>query len=528
MEINVIELKKKVWLQSHIILYGCGEYAKKTYESLKKIDVIPDYCVISGEVCGETFFESKIPVYNVEKKVNSIRENKSLVIISVSELYQDEIKKTLTDLKINNYIDITEYDRNSMDYIKRYETMNKEDCLQEIATWYMDNTEKYYESEVNTISKIKKAAMAKISKENEVVIALAHLTPRTVKVIDGLKNGGYKINIIASSEASLSPMWVQDIEKLGFKIIRCNSFSEWMYKLIFSKAKIIHLFTHRHHAYYDKILIKFKDLFPKIVYDEYDIVNRIYKDISKDVLDNEKYCLENADAICNRGFDIEYLKKEHNYRINSEVIQFHDYCSNQQYICRNINKDNTLSLCYVGGIYSRHQNESFMECQLEFIKLCEKNKVHYHIYPAGWSEEYFKEYIECDINNEYFHFHKPLPFSELIKEITKYDYGVSLMKEEMKKTAFNVVITFDYAACNKFFDYLDAGLPIIASAPLKTVDFYEEKGVLLRWNIEDFDFKVLRERRKELSNKVLKVREELRIDNNINQLIEFYEKVLQK
>ena len=38
----------------------------------------------------------------------------------------------------------------------------------------------------------------------------------------------------------------------------------------------------------------------------------------------------------------------------------------------------------------------------------------------------------------------------------------------------------------------------------------------------------IKKRKEELTKKVLEVREELRIDNNINQLIEFYENVSKK
>ena len=44
----------------------------------------------------------------------------------------------------------------------------------------------------------------------------------------------------------------------------------------------------------------------------------------------------------------------------------------------------------------------------------------------------------------------------------------------------------------KYFDYLDAGLPIIAGLPLKMVECLEKKGVLINWKNGQYDFEYLR------------------------------------
>ena len=75
---------------------------------------------------------------------------------------------------------------------------------------------------------------------------------------------------------------------------------------------------------------------------------------------------------------------------------------------------------------------------------------------------------------------------------------------------------------NKFFDGLEAGLPIIASFPLKLANYFEENGVLLNWTIEEIDFEQLRKRKVELKKNVEKFRERLRIRFRILELIEFY------
>ncbi len=79
-----------------------------------------------------------------------------------------------------------------------------------------------------------------------------------------------------------------------------------------------------------------------------------------------------------------------------------------------------------------------------------------------------------------------------------------------------------YATTNKFFDYLDAGLPIVAAGPIKLAEYFEEKGVLLKKTIEEYDFEELRNRKKELKANVSTVRKAMQIENHIDELLEFY------
>ena len=109
--------------------------------------------------------------------------------------------------------------------------------------------------------------------------------------------------------------------------------------------------------------------------------------------------------------------------------------------------------------------------------------------------------------------------------MSQYDYGIfpikkGFLKHERDGYYFSRILI--YTCINKYFDYLDAGLPIIGSAPVNLTRYFEDKGICLRWSIEKIDFKWLKAHRNELKQKVVSVREKLQIKNHIDELIQFY------
>lgn len=87
--------------------------------------------------------------------------------------------------------------------------------------------------------------------------------------------------------------------------------------------------------------------------------------------------------------------------------------------------------------------------------------------------------------------------------------------------------TWTYGACNKYFDSINAGLPIVGNLlkmQLDEIDYYTPR-MTIRWDVEDYDFDELRCRRRQMKENVMKQREYWLIDNRIDNLIGFYRKV---
>lgn len=528
MDILISALKKAVMNHHGIAIYGCGKMAQETYDALLKCGNRPDFCVVSRKTDADECFQDGIPVYEFSRQADYIKENDILVIIGVSGLYENEIEETLQSHQVKTYIRITHFER-----LVRYEHMSEQECLEEIAEWYMENHADKGTESTQAISKRLRDVIKQKKDEKKIVFAMGALTPRVLKAAEALLDEGYQIRLIVNQTAVMQDFCEKSLQRMHLTYERCTSLEEFMYRIIIENAKVVHLFTNLGNSPIDKVLIQNKELFPPLIYDEYDIYNLCYEGISQQLLENERYCLEHADGVCNRGYEIAHLI-DNGFDIKGCKIQFHDYCSNEQ-ISSEQEENSELSICYVGGIYSGNGSIEWADSFCECARMCAINHCHFHVYPFTWNEEILADYIELDRENAYFHLHQPISFEQLKSEISKYDYGVF----PIKRTYFEKGLTLRqgqtllvyrkeelmYATGNKYFDYLDAGLPIIAACPQKLMRFFEAKGVLLNWAVEEYDFTVMKEQRKELKKKVLAEHQGLQMRNHIGELLGLYEAV---
>jgi hypothetical protein len=526
MDVNVTRLRETLKKYEHFAVYGCGDFGRQTYQMLRRMDSQPDFFLVTENKSKQSLYDGIVPICELEQQLDNIRQNNIFIIIAVSSSYKNEIEVLLRTHGIESYLAVTDLDRSSSEHLEQYKNMSEYECIKEIAEWHLDDIGDVCTSEETEIQNIKRLIAGDDREDKRILFVLGAITPRTIKIADALLEQGYEIEMLAEPGATMQKICMNELRRLNIPCTECASAEELMYHMIAGKSKTIHLFTHRGESHLDRILIKMKMLFPPIVYDEYDIISIGYKNEPKDLMDNERYCLEHADAICNRGYEIDYLKEACGFQIGARCIQFPDYCSRHQ--CDEIIYDgDKLSFCYVGGLVSKSEYPDLFGFFEEFAKMCAVNKCHFHVYPHIWNEERWKAYLELDNENDYFHMHMPVPNECLNIEIAKYDYGIFPWKKQgiEKGVAYNTKEKVIYATTNKYFDYLDAGLPVIAGQPLKLVKFLEEKGVAINWFIEDFNFEELRRRKKELKEKVLIKRKELQMRNHIHELIAIYDAI---
>lgn len=525
MDILVTALKRAMEKYDGVVIYGCGKVAKETYSAVLKCGIKPMFCVVSQKHDSD-FFDDGVPVYEFAAQVEFIRENNILVIIGVSSLYEKEIEEIIQNCKIKRYLLISDFER-----FKMYENMSAQECLEEIAEWYADSY--LCEAQVKSrksIYKELKNAVTKEKAQDKIVFAMGALTPRVLKVAEALQERGYRIKLVVNPIAVMQEFCLTGLKKMNLTYERCVTLEEFLYRIIIEGAKVVHLFTNLANSEIDRILIKNKELFPPIVYDEYDIYNLCYEGMPQNFLDNERFCLEHADGVCNRGYEIKPLI-ENGFDIAGRTIQFHDYCSNDQISYMQEEKAE-LSICYVGGIFSANESMEWADSFLECAELCAEHGCHFHVYPFVWNEVRLADYIELDKNCDYFHLHQPVLFEQLKYELSQYDYGIFPIKREyferglFLKSGQSITVykkeELMYATGNKYFDYLDAGLPIIAACPKELMLFLETKGVVLNWAVEEYDFDEMKKRKRELKKKVLEEHHGLQMRQHIDELIDFY------
>ncbi len=518
--LRISRLKKSLGLNRKVVIYGAGNFARTYYRSLIQNKIEIEYCIVTEIKDGNTYLD-KIPIYPLIEKIEEIKNNNKMILIFVSNSLVAEIEDILNKYHLKKYIVMEDFIRSIYD--KEGQENSEEDWIESIAEWCIDSRN----LDMGHLEKVKKKINHIINEEkNEkrIVFVVGHMAPRVIKMSKALHNNGYDVRLIFYSKEILNNSIYEEIKDAHIYKL-CESVEEVLYQIIISRAKILHIFSNYNNGStsISYMLVRAKSILPKIVFEQYDVANGMYWTVEKQILKEEQFCLENSDGICCRGNEIDFLLSKLHFNITGKIIKFFDYIGDELF---DNDTGEELSLCYAGYFVTEKEcPDAVYACMLDFARLCAKNHCHFYLYPSVWDANRYEEYIKLNQESEYFHFHKPILYQDLVKELSHFDYEVIPYKEDFfqkEKIGTYTVEKVIYAATNKFFDGLEAGLPIIAPFPVKFADCFEKNGVLLNWTIDKFDFEQLRKRKVELKKNVKEFREQLRMKYRIHDLIDFY------
>lgn len=364
-------------------------------------------------------------------------------------------------------------------------------------------------------------------KRKHVIFVIELLSPRVMKMAKYLELSGWEVIAVISKNCKISSS-SNNIKKYFSEVIEYATLIELCSILHYFKNKVALVHYHTFLCDNISVLIKHGTFFPPIVMERYDIQNGLYTikdERTKWKHSMEKYTIEHANGICQREFALDYLEKA-NYKISRNRITFLDYIDETIESPITSDDNDELSFVYAGGV-ATDRNVTALACNIEAAIFLQKKKCHYHMYPSGWDDVVYREFIELDKKSEYFHFHKPLPYEELLKEISKYDYVIVPLFDDYKDVKNNEYTEnkFIYASTNKYFDAIAAGLPIVAKIPTMLLDLIDEHGVALKWTMNEMDFDFLKKNKQGLKKKVIENRDYWLMSNRIHELIDFYERV---
>lgn len=267
-----------------------------------------------------------------------------------------------------------------------------------------------------------------------------------------------------------------------------------------------------------------------IILDAYDFdgITHGIENLAKVVYKREKRCFERANGVIHRGpeFEIDYYRS-HGYNITCPDLQFLDYCNKEFFVERNVKKlsseDGEYHIAHIGG--------GLPTQFISLLKKAIKQKIHFHVYPTpgGITSRAFKDILKLNKAEKYVHLENRVPFDKVNREIAKYDFGAHIHLLPMSPISS---MGLKVAHCHRFFNYLEAGLPIIVSDRLQLI----KKTVVenkVGFSVKDEDFSNLRKMiekndYEELRENVFRAREKLLIDNHAKRLIKFYDEIIQK
>ena len=243
----------------------------------------------------------------------------------------------------------------------------------------------------------------------------------------------------------------------------------------------------------------------------------------------EKYNLEHADGIIARNLESKDLSKRYSYKFPSKNILFLDYCDESNFKKPSKTKfDNTkeIHLVYSGGIFGPSAlKASWGIIDFEvLIKSLGHSKLHVNLYPfPNEPIQYYSELLDMEKTNPRLNIYPSVPNFKLANEIGKYHFGIL---PNFKVIDYPILdFKLDMCTSNKFFNYLEAGIPIIISNELKFMAWIVQRyqiGIVvkrddlnnLRNIISEYDYE-------QMVENILNVREKLSFQYNNKRLLNF-------
>lgn len=248
----------------------------------------------------------------------------------------------------------------------------------------------------------------------------------------------------------------------------------------------------------------------------------------------EKFCFENATGIIARNLEVNESLRRYNLD-GKPTILFSDYCDNSNFTYKEktLKPEDEISLVYAGGLYgksargSSHGIENFDP----LIESLTSNKIYLHLYPNPEAPiDYYYDYVLEQKKNAYLKVHKSIPQKQMGEELSKYHFGVLPHFKEKGSKISSAKLAF--GTSNKFFNFLEAGLPILVSNEMIYMAWLVKRykiGIIFN----ELDQKNLRTVIKNcnytlLQQNVLSIREQLSMHNNQIRYIKFVHQFINK
>lgn len=522
---ELCNMNKELDKKREIVLYGAGMKSHSVYRALIMSGYTIAYCVVTDDSVKESDFE-EIKVYPFVDKKDEIIEKRYQIVIATFQRFEADIAEIIENNGISEYWKTSQMPW-SVDF-DRYRNLDVDGYMEVIKDKYYSNTEKY--SKDKAVRDYIEGNVKRKVNNRKITFLLLAFGPRSYKIIDALHRKGYFTEVIVWGNALLlTEEKYHEYSGIADECRICIDVREVMLYCASTDSKILHIFSEiNSNTELPQTLINCKGIFPKIIFDEYDVAAEMHRHIPQKQIDMELFCLEHADGICSRYRCMEYLE-EKGHSICKNRIYFIDCCNDfTDYESPQKREEEELHLVHVGGVHAGKAYETVrVNRLLEFGLRCRENKAHLHIYPPSYDAAKLHEYIEMEKLNPYFHLHHPVSVGVLAQEISKYDFGVvnacSDFLEYADRSGAHKKELLMFSEANRMYDFLDAGLPIVAAYPVEQIKMFEKDGVLIRKTDDEIDFDELRQKRNQLKKRVIQIRDKYRISNQLPALIEFYE-----
>lgn len=527
---------------SKILIYGAGGYANKVYAFMKKAglrEMIDSFVVT--ELKNRSDIDG-IPIRCVDD-ISFFNDEDTAALIAVSKVYEEEIAQTLQSHDCLNMIKFSDFVLEDDDFYDMLRIQSDEQFLKTITDEYAWNDAIDYkygfgEEREETENVIARRNGDNIDR-NTIVFISGDMKPRIVKIIGALAKKRY--NLIVLEYEYCNELVVKDIEMYNnVTYIHCKDIVDVFCESLQYNPLVYYFEPAWGNCSGSEIMIRHRSIFGKIAFAPYDVLNDGYVQISEKNKLMERYCLENADGVVWRWFSREYLERKKGFVYKGKAIQFLDYCKGFE-LDGGCSTDQLVKICFVQGAICEYLDDSILRNNSKYAewaridtileKLGNREDCIFHIFIGVVYDCYRREIEELEKKYTNFHCFYGMKHNELIHKISEYDFGCFLTTGGEELPELESIDGVYYGSCylnsegNRFFDYLDAGIPIIATRPKKQCEYFDSLGVLVRMNLSNIDIDYLKKNKAFYKENVKKAKPKLLIDNQIERLIDFFEEL---
>ncbi len=200
-------------------------------------------------------------------------------------------------------------------------------------------------------------------------------------------------------------------------------------------------------------------------------------------VDDERFCLENADGVCCSDLRTQFLKRRMGYRLPPRLLWF-DYCWPAGFTGRLQEKPAAKRVASVGSIEA--DPASRQAYGYELGRLLAEKGISFHLFPSHRSNVVrlragIAQTISPDLATN-IHVHETQPFLSLARELSGFHAGVLVSNvdvnyDDENETYFPFMA--DYLIASRLFDYHEAGLAILMQPMRIPSRLFRDAGVIV-------------------------------------------------
>jgi tetratricopeptide (TPR) repeat protein len=328
---------------------------------------------------------------------------------------------------------------------------------------------------------------------------------RNYKMARALMSKGHKISL-AYTKATLSQMYKGLSDSIYDECIKIHS-NRTLWELSAS-YDIVHC-----HNEPDVLTVAALAGDTPVVHDTHDLIS---------LRANGDQNLSYLEGIANRGaagriYSTPYQRQEAErlYGCKGPSMVFYNYVSEPdlpaEHLPKLSDRNGQTHIVYEGGV----GGNAHRDFKALFFELASQG-IHIHIYPNFYDQALARLFSQ----HEAIHYYEPLAPKDLMGVMTQYDYGIIPFNLEKGNKGF-----LDSTIANKLFEYVAAGLPVVASSLRSYEEYFARHpvGMTFRTANDILEGLPRLNRLRQETNTSFQVRT---YEGEIHKLVDFYQEVI--